>query len=416
VSEPAAGPASASPARRRFRPLPSWAGPATRLVHGGQFPDLNAGALSPPVYLSSTFRYPAAYSEASGHGDVYLYSRERNPSVEGAEEVVRELEGGEAARLFASGMGAISASVLSVVRAGDEVVAPEGLYGGTTELLRDWLPRYGVTSRLLADREAGEPEQALSAKTRLVVLETPTNPLLRVHDIRRWAEAAHRVGATLLVDNTFASPVNQRPLGLGADLVAHSATKYLGGHTDLTGGAVVGATRRVEAIDPKHLLGAPLGPFEGYLLHRSLKTLVLRVTRQTENAARLVAALAEHPAVERVHYPGRYSAAEEEVAARQMRGRGAMVALSLRGGRAAVDRFLGRLRIVQVASSLGGVESLVSVPVDTSHRGLSPAERASRGITEGLIRLSVGIEEGEDLIRDVREALEVPGERSSPPL
>ena len=407
VASPPADPATATSRRRRpFRALPAWASPATRLVHAGQYPELNAGSIVPPVYLTSTFRYPAAYSEATGHGDVYLYSREGNPTVEGTAEIVRDLEGGEAARLFASGMGAITGAILSNVRAGEEVVAPEGLYGGTTELLRGWLPRFGVAVRLLGDAEASEPERAVSPRTRLVVLETPTNPLLRIHDIRRWAEAAHRIGGLLLVDSTFASPVNQRPLSMGADLVVHSATKYLGGHSDLIGGAVVGASRCVDAIDPKHLLGAPMGPFEAFLLQRSLKTLELRVHRQNQNAAAVLAALRDHPAVEHLHYPGSHGSAEEAIAARQMLGRGGMLGVTLRGGRTAVERFLGALQIVQVASSLGGVESLVSVPVDTSHRGFSPEERASRGITEGLVRLSLGIEAPDDLVRDVRGALE----------
>ena len=409
-------PPSGAPRRRPFRPLPDWAGPTTRLVHAGHYPELNAGALVPPVYLTSTYRYPGAFSEAEGRGDVYIYSREGNPTVEGTAEIVRDLEGGEAARLFASGMGAITGTVLSLVRAGEEVVAPEGLYGGTTELLRTWLPRFGVRSRLLDDRSAADPDVAVSPQTRLAVLETPSNPLLRVHDIRRWSEAVHRVGGLLMVDSTFASPVNQRPLALGADLVVHSATKYLGGHTDLLGGAVVGAARWVDTIDPKHHLGAPMSPFEAFLLQRSLKTLALRVERQNRNAVAVREALQDHPQVERLHYPGSHDRVEEEIAARQMRGRGGMLAVEVRGGRPALERFLAALGIVEVASSLGGVESLISVPVDTSHRGFTAAERASRGITDGLVRLSLGIEEPEDLVRDLSEALGRSASAASPAL
>ena len=409
-------PSEPTPARRRFRPLPTWAGPATRLVHGGQFPELNAGAIAPPVYQTSTFRYPAAFSEAAGQGAVHIYSREGNPSVEGPAEVLRELEGGEAAALFASGMGAISATALSLLKAGDEVVAPEGLYGGTLVLLREMLPRFGVRVRLLDDAASSAPEEAAQPTTRLAFLETPTNPLLRVHDIRRWAEALHRVGGLLVVDNTFASPINQRPLDLGADVVVESATKYLGGHSDLTAGAVVGRSDLVGRIDPKHLLGAPLDPFAGFLLHRSLRTLGLRVERQNRNAGAVVSALQDDPSIARIHYPGRQDPSQEAVAARQMTGRGGMLGLSLRGGRAAVDRFLSALRIVQVASSLGGVESLVSVPRDTSQRGLSEAELLRRGIDEGLVRLSLGIEEPADLVRDLREALAFAHGGPSPPL
>jgi methionine-gamma-lyase len=401
--DPGSGPTRAG--RRAFRPLPSWAGPATRLVHGGQYPELNAGAVAPPVYQTSTFRYPAPFSEAAAHGDVYIYTREGNPSVEGPAEVLRDQEGGGAAKLFASGMGAISATALSLLSSGDEVVAPEGLYGGTTSLLRQLLPRFGVRVRLLDAATAAEPDRAVSAKTRLGLLETPTNPLLRVHDIRRWADAIHRVGGLLAVDNTFASPVNQRPIALGADLVLHSATKYLGGHSDLIAGAVVGPAELVGRIDPQYSLGAPLDPFAAFLLHRSLKTLALRVERQNRNAAAVVAALDGHPAIERLHYPGRADAGQEAIASRQMTGRGGMLGISLRGGREAVRRFLSALQIVQVASSLGGVESLVSVPRETSQRGLSDAERAAQGIDDGLVRISLGIEEPADLIRDLSEAL-----------
>ena len=392
--------------RRRFRPLPSWASPGTRLVHAGQYPDLNAGSVVPPIYQTSTFRYPAEHSESAETGDVYLYSRNANPTVEGPEEVMRELEGGEAARLFGSGMGAIAATVLSLVGPGDRVVALSDLYGGTTELLHSLLPRFGVSVAEVSEPEARAPENVVSNPTRLVYLETPTNPLLRVHDIARWAKAAGSAGALLLVDNTFATPVNQTPLALGADLVIHSATKYLGGHSDLLAGVVVGSSSLLERIDPKRVLGSPLDPFAAFLLHRSLRTLGLRVARHNEAGRQVSQAVEGHPAVRQLYYPGRASAEDESIAARQMRGRGGMVALSLRGGAPAVDRFLRHLRIVEVAASLGGVESLVSVPVRTSHTHLSTEELVVRGIDAGCVRLSLGIEEPEDLVRDVTEALD----------
>ncbi len=403
---PAEGSPPGQPVRRRFHPLPAWASPATRAVHGGRRPDLNAGAVAPPIYQTSTFHYPAAFSEASGHGDVYLYSRNANPTVEGPAEALRELEGGEASRLFASGMGAISATLLSLVRRGDEVLALSDLYGGTTDLLHDVLPRYGVSLVEVTDAEAREPEKVVSNATRLVYLESPTNPLLRVHDIARWSKAANSVGAILAVDNTFATPINQKPLALGADLVIHSATKYLGGHSDLVAGAVVGSARLLDQIDPKRILGAPLDPFAAFLLHRSLKTLALRMDRHNEAGRVVSETLANHPSVVRVHYPGRADPGDEAIATRQMRGRGGMVSLSLRGGAPAVNRFLRHLAIVQVAPSLGGVESLASVPSQTSHTHLTPEERSSRGIDDGCVRLSLGIEEPADLVRDVSEALD----------
>lgn len=394
------------PRRARFEPLPSWVGPTTRLVHGARRPDYNAGAVVPPIYQTSTFHWPADRSEASEKGRAYLYTRIENPTLELPAEIVRQLEGGEAARLFGSGMGAITACVLSLLKSGDEVVALEGLYGGTTDLLTDLLPRYGVRVREVGASEAREPEKVVSDATRLVVVESPTNPLLEVHDLARWSETADRVGAVLLVDNTFATPINQNPIALGADLVVHSATKYLGGHSDLLAGVVVGAERLVERVDAKGYFGASVDPFAAYLLGRGLKTLALRVARQNENGRRVAESVRDHPAVRRVHYPGWASAEEESIAARQMRGRSGMVSLSLRGGAATAERFLSRLRFVHVAASLGGVESLASVPGLTSHRHLPADELARRGIDAGLVRLSLGIEDTDDLVRDVTEALD----------
>lgn len=417
MTDPPAPEPSAHLARaHRHRPLPPWAGPGTWLVHGGARADLNAGAVVFPIYQTSTFRYPAAYSEAASSGEVFLYTRNRNPTAEGPAEVLRGLEGAEAARLFASGMAAVTATVLSFVRAGDEVVALTDLYGGTSELLQDLLPRFGVQLHEVTDAEARSPEQLFSPATRIALIESPTNPLLRVHDIARWSAAADRVGAILVVDGTFATPVNQQPLALGADLVLHSATKYLGGHADLVAGAIAGPHRLLDRIDPGQRFGSSIDPFAAFLLHRSLKTLGLRVVRQNENARAVVAAVEHHPAVSRVHYPGRGSPEEEQLAARQMRGRGGVLSLSLRGGAEAAERFLSRLEIIVVASSLGGVESLASRPPATSHRHFSPEELARRGIDPGLVRLSLGIEEPADLVRDVTQALDAAGAGTPPPL
>jgi cystathionine beta-lyase/cystathionine gamma-synthase len=397
--------------------VPPWAGTTTRLVHGARRPDWNAGAVVPPIYQTSTFHFPADHSEGAERGGTYLYSRLENPTVEVAAELIRQLEGGEAVRLFGSGMGAITATVLSLVQPGDEVVAAGGLYGGTTDLVTELLPRFGVRVRALSDAAARSPESLLGPESRLVILESPTNPLLHVHDIERWSATCDRAGAMLLVDNTFATPINQTPLALGADLVVHSATKYLGGHSDLLAGALVGPQRLVGRVDAKGYFGAPLDPFAAYLLGRSLKTLALRVARQNENGARVAASVQSHRAVARVHYPGRASAEEESIAARQMRGRGGVVSLSLNGGAEAVDRFLRHLRFVHTAASLGGVESLASVPRATSHRHGRAEELRAAGIDDGLVRLSFGIEDPDDLVRDVTEALDALGDRSkAPPL
>ncbi len=281
--------------RPRFDPLPEWAGPSTRLVHGARRPEYNAGAVVPPIYQSTTYHFPSEFSEAADRGGLYLYSRLANPTVEVPAELLRQLEGGEAARLFGSGMGAFTSLVLSLVQSGDEVVALDVLYGGTLSVLADVLPRFGVSVRFVSEPEAREPEAVLSSKTRLAVIESPTNPLLTVHDIARWGRAADAVGAILVVDNTFATPINQNPLALGADLVFHSATKYLGGHSDLVAGGVVGPKDLLSRIDAKGDFGSSLDPFAAYLLGRSLKTLALRVARHNENGRRVADALTAHP-------------------------------------------------------------------------------------------------------------------------
>jgi cystathionine gamma-synthase len=410
-SEPAARKRGGS-----FGPLPAWAGASTRLVHGTRRPELNAGAVVGPIYQTSTFHFPAAHSESADRGKVYLYTRLENPSFEGPAETIRQLEGGEDARLFSSGMGAITATLLSLVRSGDEVVALHDLYGSTIDLLTDLLPRFGVRVRLVSVAEAAEPEAVVRSGTRLVWLESPTNPTLSVVDLRRWADAADDAGALLAVDNTFASPINQTPLALGADLVVHSATKYLAGHSDLLAGAVVGPEALLERIDAKGYLGASPDPFAAFLLGRSLKTLSLRVARQNENGRRVAEALSRHPAVRRVFYPGWNSPEEEAIAARQMRGRGGVLSISLRAGPDAVDPFLHHLRFVHVASSLGSVESLACVPAITSHRHLTHEELSGRGIDGSMVRLSLGIEEPDDLVRDLTEALDAVGPAPAAPL
>ena len=400
-------PAAPNPPRRpRFAPLPEGVGPSTRAVHSAQRDDANAGAIVFPIYQTSTYRYPAEFSEARDSGDVHLYARLDNPSQEVAAEVVRSLEGAEGARVFGSGMGAISATLLTFLSPGDEVVAIEDLYGGTWQLLRELLPRFGIRVRWVAPDEGSSPESVVGSSTRLVLLESPTNPLLRVHDLRRWTQAADAVGALTVVDNTFATPVNQRPLAHGADLVVHSASKYLAGHSDVIAGALAGREELLTRVDRNHVvLGSPLDPFAAFLLTRGMKTLAVRVERQNENGRRVSEAIRDLPGVARVFYPGWEGADAETIVRRQMSGRGGMVAIELTGGARSVRGFLRHLRLVHVASSLGGVESLASVPLETSHRALRPAEAEARGIRPGLVRISLGIEEPDDLVRDISDAI-----------
>jgi cystathionine beta-lyase/cystathionine gamma-synthase len=393
--------------RKRFEPLPEWVGPSTRAVHSGRRDDLNAGAVAFPIYETSTYRYPSEFSEAHGRGDVHLYTRLDNPTQEVAAELLRSLEGAEAARVFGSGMGAMSTTLLTFLSPGDEVVALEDLYGGTLDLLRGLLPRFGVRVRFVSAAEGTSPESCVSDRTRVVLLESPTNPLLRVHDLRRWAEVAGRVGAITVLDNTVATPVNQSPIEWGIDLVVHSASKALAGHSDVIAGAVAGRAEPMAKIERTHsVLGSPLDPFAAFLLTRGMKTLAVRVARQNDNGRKVFDAVRRHPKVRTAHYPGADDARSEEIARTQMRGRGGLLAFELAGGAEAARRFLHGLRLVEVASSFGGVESLVSVPSETSHRGLTPPEAESRGIRPGLVRLSCGIEDGDDLVRDVTEALD----------
>ncbi len=378
----------------------------TLAVHSGDAPDLNAGAVVPPIYQTTTFRFPAEFSEAREKGEVHLYTRHRNPSQSRAAEAIATLEGAEAGRVFSSGMAALSSVFFSLLRAGDEVVALEDLYGNTFSLLRELSERWHLSVRWVRAEESASVDQIVTPKTRLLLLESPTNPTLRVHDLDRWARAAAAVGAPLVVDNTFATPVNQRPLAHGATLVMHSATKYLGGHSDVIAGALVGSSAMLEGMDTMfHSLGGSLDPFAAFLLSRGIKTVGLRVHRQNETGRAVAEELARHPRVGRVCYPGSASAEEERIAARQMSGRGGMVSIVLQGGAPAAHRFMHALTLVQPASSLGGVESLASVPAETSHRQLTPEERQRRGIDDGMVRLSFGIEDPADLLADLREAL-----------
>ena len=390
-----------------FDPVPEKAGPSTRAVQGGRRPERNAGAVVVPIYQTSTFHYPEAYSEAGASG-TRIYTRYDNPTQEAAAEVIRLLEGAGAARVFASGMSAISTTLLTFARSGDSITASEELYGGSSELLRDLLPTLGVRVRWVP---AGvqDPSPYVDRTTKVVYVESPTNPLLRVYDLRSWARAADARGALLVVDNTFATPVNQRPLELGADLVVHSASKYLGGHSDLIAGAVAGAEPLLRRIVPSaRVLGGSLDPLGAFLLLRGLRTLPLRIARQNENGRAIAERLERHPAVRKVHYPGLGEPEQEAIAARQMTGRSGVVAFSLTGGARAVDAFLRRLRHVHVAASLGGVESLISAPGQTSHAALSEAERTRLGIDPGLLRFSSGIEDVDDIWDDIRQALETP--------
>jgi len=392
-------------------------GPSTRAVHAGEAaapPSRRPAAV--PIYQTAPWSFATAgelVEAFAGPGREALYSRYANPTVRVLEEKVAALEGAGDAVAFASGMGAISTTLATLLASGDRLLASADLYGGTDGWLR-WLgerqPEVAVDREPLAsllDRLEAEAETA-RGDLAAVHLETPSNPLLACCDLRRAAELCRRLGERsgrrprLVVDGTMASPAVQLPLALGADLVIHSATKFLAGHSDVTAGVVAGDAETCEAIRRAMIVGgASLDPHAAFLVARGVKTLALRLDRQSANAARLAALAAAHPAVERVHYPGR-----DPVGRAQMSSGGAMLAIALAGGAPAAHALLDAFELIRIIPSLGGVETGAVLPAATSHRGLTPEARAARGITDGLVRLSCGIEDPEDLEADLRRALD----------
>jgi cystathionine gamma-synthase len=390
-------------------PNPDW-GLSTRAIWGGEDDASPHGVTVPPVFLGVTFGYDdldAWQAAGTGAGRGHIYSRNSNPTVEAFEAKMRALEGSEAATSFATGMAAISNTLWTLLAPGRRVVSIRDTYGGTNRIFIDHLPRFGVDVELCDTSDHEAIERAVADGCDVLYLETPTNPTLKVLDIARLAGAARAVGATTVVDNTFATPVNQRPLELGADLVVYSATKYLGGHSDALGGVVCGDRERVRRIfQYREINGASLDAMSAYLLTRGLKTLEVRVLRQNENALRIARFLADHPRVEAVYYPGLESHPRHDVAKRQMTGFGGVLSFSLGGGLERVRTLLGGLRLAHRAASLGSVGTLIGPPSVTSHVELTPAERAEAGIPESLVRYAVGIENADDLIADLRQALD----------
>jgi len=383
---------------------------STLCVHGGEERDAQGGVHT-PLYNHSTFGFPntkALLDVVEGRVEGNLYTRYgMNPTIRATERKLALLEGAEGALVFSSGMAAESAVFLAHCKAGDHIVCVGDVYGGTYELLHSQLPGLGIQTTFLLGNEAGRLAGALNERTRIVFFETPTNPAMEVIDIAKVAGAARAGGVLTVVDNTFASPVNQSPLKLGADLVVHSTTKYLGGHSDLTGGAVLGPRALLATIWPwRKNLGQTMAAETAFMLSRSLRTLTVRVRQHNANALAVAEFLAAHPKIKQVNYPGLKSFAGHEAAARQMGGFGGMISFVYDGDAAATAAVVDRLRLFTIAASLGGVESLATQPVTTTHHDLSPEERARRGIVDGLVRLSIGLEDAEDLIADLRQALD----------
>jgi cystathionine beta-lyase/cystathionine gamma-synthase len=375
---------------------------ATRAIHAGQRPEPLAGAIMTPVYLTSTY-----VQEALGQNKGYEYARGKNPTREALERNVAALEGGRHGFAFSSGMGCVD-SIMKLFRAGDHIVCGENLYGGVFRLFDKILQHYGLTFSWVDTRDPQRIEDAMTPATRLVFVETPTNPLMRLCDIGAAADIAHRHGALLLVDNTFASPFFQHPLQLGADMIYHSTTKYLNGHSDMIGGIAIlnddDLAARLQFI--LNAAGAVPGPFDAWLALRGTKTLHLRMPRHDANGRQIAAWLVERLGEERVIYPGLPSHPQHELAKTQMSGFGGMISVEL-GTREKANEVLSRCRLFSLAESLGGVESLISHPASMTHASVEPARRAQLGITEGLIRLSCGVEDVGDLLADLEHAFHV---------
>ncbi len=373
---------------------------STRAIHAGQDADPATGATVVPIYATSTYT-----QAAPGQHKGYEYSRSGNPTRTALETCLASLEGGERGLAFASGLAATTA-VFATLKPGDEVVAAADLYGGTYRLLERVFKQWGLIAHYTDDSSPAGFARLITPKTRIVWIETPTNPLLQLLDIAALAELAHKSGALLAVDNTFASPYLQQPLRLGADLVVHSTTKYLGGHSDVVGGAVIGLRELLQPIAFfQNAAGGVPGPFDAYLTLRGLKTLAVRMDRHCANARTLAPWLEKHPQVERVYFPGLPQHPNHELAKRQMRDFGGMISLRLKGGGPAARQFLPRTKLFSLAESLGGVESLVCHPATMTHASIPVDIRTARGVDDGLIRLSVGIEDVADLQEDLRRAL-----------
>lgn len=387
------------------------AGKGTFSVWGGEEEkNLWQRATQVPVVHSVSFGYHDVdewYDVAVGNIEGHIYGRNSNPTVDAFEEKVRVLEGAEAATSFSTGMAAISATLYTFLRPGSRVVSVKDTYGGTNKIFLEFLPEMNVDVALCdtTDHEAIEAEVAKGCD--LLYLESPTNPTLKVVDLARLAQAGHDAGAIVVVDNTFSTPINSNPLALGADLVLHSATKFLGGHADALGGVICGAEALVEKIyHYREINGATLHPMAAYLLLRGMKTLHLRVRQQNESAMRISEFLQQHPLVENVFYPGLPTHENHDIATRQMSGFGGVLSFMLRGGFPAVRAMLPRLKFAHAAANLGAVETVVGVPRTSSHVESTPEEREAMGIPESLVRYSVGIEETEDLIADLQAALD----------
>ncbi|GIJ29216.1 cystathionine gamma-synthase [Micromonospora qiuiae] len=399
----------AGPVSAHHRLLPRELSPETLAVHAGTYEDPVTGCVGTPVFQTSTFLLDDASYSAFADGamrDVPIYTRYGNPSQWAVQEKLAALEGSRSAIVTSSGMSATASTIFALTNAGSHIISAYDVYGGTYNLLREDMPSTGREVSFVDPNDLAAVRAAVRPETQLLFFETLTNPLLKAPPIGALAEIAREANALLVVDNTFLTPVNMRPIAHGADIVVHSATKYLAGHSDLTAGAVVGRRKFLDRIWAQTLrFGGTLEPLSCFLLERGMKTLALRVERQNANATEIARFLATHDRVAAVHHPEVGGPHYADLARDDYRGFGGVVSFEVRGGDDAALAFMGRLKIPYVATSLGGVESLVSMPSNTSHSSLTSGQRASIGIRPGLVRFSVGIENVRDLIDDLNDAL-----------
>ncbi|MDG4717413.1 MULTISPECIES: methionine gamma-lyase [Thalassospira] len=385
---------------------------ATRAIHHGYDPQSHNGALNPPVYMSSTFAFETAEQGGrffAGDEQGFIYSRISNPTLDLLEKRLAVLEGGEAALATASGMGAITSVCWTFIEPGDEIIVDRTLYGCTFAYFRHGLEKFGIKHTHVDLTDPAELEKAISDKTKIVYFETPANPNMRLVDIAAISEIAHKHGAKVVVDNTYCTPYLQRPIELGADIVVHSATKYLGGHGDLMAGAVIGSLEdmtQVRLVGLKDMTGAVLSAQDANLVMRGLKTLELRMERHCDNAEKIAAFLGAHPKVDRVYYPGLESFAQHDLAKKQMDRFGGMIAFELKGGIEAGRKLMNGLNMITRAVSLGDAETLIQHPASMTHSTYTAEERAEYQITDGLIRLSAGLESIDDILADLANALD----------
>jgi cystathionine gamma-synthase len=391
--------------------------PETAAVRGGSEMQKKNGPVAPEIYQTSTFEVADNEEQIRVTTTDRYYTRWGNPTITLAEQTVAALEGTEAALVFASGMGAITTTILSLLKAGDHIVAQRDLYGGVTKFFSEWLPKLGIETTLVDTTEYEQHARAIRPSTKLLYLESPTNPALHIVDMKKMAVLGKQHGLISMIDSTFGTPINQHPTEYGIDLVMHSGTKYLSGHADLTCGVISGRRDLIEQVgETRKTLGNCMDPHAAWLLIRGLKTLAVRVARQNENALRVAEFLEQHAKVRRVHYPFLKSHPQHAIAREQMSGGSGMVTFEVDGTGDDARRVSEAMRVFTLATSLGGVESLVSIPVLTSHAMISAEQRASMGVTEQMVRLSVGIESVEDQIEDLERALEAVSSRVGVPV